>query len=132
MANELGRRIRAACGYAGLGSTRSLAAKSGLDVETLRQIELGVVAPKNFDLEAVISAIAEVTGLPPGFFVADFQQLSDAFEPAHEKLDRLERRVEELTGRMEQLADRADEQLRVGSERLDEFAEVLRQSKDQA
>jgi transcriptional regulator with XRE-family HTH domain len=123
--SELGRRITAACAYAGFSSVGSLADRIGLQPDSLRQIEIGAVDLEQVDLESVLASISDATGMPTAFFVMDLRELDPEWEPSHKKLERLEDRMDEMLERIDGLADRADEQLRVGSERLEQFAQII-------
>lgn len=123
--NELGRRIRAACAYSSLSTTESLANRIGLDPDTVRQIENGVVDLGDVDLAAVIEALASTTGMPAAFFTADLEQLNPGWDAPMTKIDRLETTVQVLIERIDGLADQADSQLREGASYLHEFSAIM-------
>lgn len=67
---EVARRVRAARAYAGLSIPR-LAEELGVGMQTIKRIEAGHRSARRYELWG----IADICGLPPGFFEESFDVL---------------------------------------------------------
>jgi transcriptional regulator with XRE-family HTH domain len=70
---EVAKRVRAARAYAGLSIPR-LADELGVGLQTIKRIEAGHRSPRRYELWG----IADICGLPSGFFEASFDLLGTA------------------------------------------------------
>jgi len=70
---EIGRRVRAALAYANK-SIADIAAAVGMSEATLRRLINGTLTQTSHD---EIWRIADATGLPRDWFVADFERISE-------------------------------------------------------
>jgi transcriptional regulator with XRE-family HTH domain len=91
--DDFGRRIKAARAYAGEGTSQmsqaTLAAEIGVSTGTLKALEAGTRAVKDFEAPGVIARVSEATGLPPGFFSIDWSLLRGAESLGREDLEML-------------------------------------------
>lgn len=145
---EMGKRIRAARGYAGLNQPE-LAELVEISATMLKRIELDQRGLKSYEIRGITERIADVCGLPAQFFTADLAQLEPGWQAPEDQLARLEagatavlEMLNGLTGRFDTVgaqlnaviatADaleiRASEQLATGSASLERFTEILNRS----
>jgi len=68
---ELGRRMRAARGYAGGTSQRAFAQELGIGESSLKRLESGAEGPAEVKLEAIVTRAAALSRLPRRFFESD-------------------------------------------------------------
>jgi transcriptional regulator with XRE-family HTH domain len=120
---ELGRRIRAARGYASLNQPE-LAALLQVSEGYIRQVEGGKQL-KPVNARGLIERVAEVCELPAAFFTADFDQLDPQYRPPEDQLASLEATIRELMGQLSGLAIQADRQLAEGNAKLEEFGQII-------
>lgn len=77
MDEEIGRRIRAARAYADIKQPK-LASQLGVSRDTLYRLEKGGRQMRPLEDEsALLARIADLCGLPLGFFTEDYQQLEE-------------------------------------------------------
>lgn len=126
--DDLRKRIAAARCYAGL-TQPGLADAIGLTAPALERLELGLTELSPPEERAVISAVAEVTGVPVGLFTADLAAIRGV-EPPEDKLARLESKVDEALRRMDAVVLEAEGQMSRGKAQLDRFIANMQGDRD--
>jgi len=121
MSDDLGRRIAAARAYAGL-SAESLADSINMTPTAINRLEAGIEELDGEEYWAVIKNVSAATACPVAFFTTDFASLARGEAPT-ERLESLEKKIDDALERMNCVADEADQQMARGKEQLDRFIE---------
>jgi transcriptional regulator with XRE-family HTH domain len=127
-ADDLGKRIVAARAYAGI-NLEGLADSISVSTTALQRVEAGLEEYGESERWALIRAIALATRLPEQFFTADFAALKGDESP-EQKLDRLERKIDQALARMDDVVQEAENQMTRGKEQLDRFVESMGGDRD--
>jgi transcriptional regulator with XRE-family HTH domain len=119
---DLGKRIRAARAYAGIGQ-ENLADSIGVSPHLLQRVEAELEEFGESERWSLIRAIAQATRLPEQWFTVDFDSLAREEAP-EDKLGRLEGKVDAALARMDQVVAEAEDQMTRGKLQLDRFIET--------
>lgn len=99
--SELGNRVRAARAYAGDMTQKELAARLPFSESTLQRTEAGGKALNDLEEPGFVKAVSDATGLPPWFFIDDFEQVSGRTDSdTGDALGRVERQLQKLQSQL--------------------------------